>query len=303
MVDDEVKRLIDEAYARATDDPDGEPRAARPDRRRAARARDDRPRGPRPAGEEPAAAAAQPAAGRFAGAAGQRLRRSPARRRLAHLFWARRRPNPPARECHAAGAPLAARRCGTRSARTGGTTARRRAAAGGIHPLAFHLTGLDQDALEALVRLGGHARPRGAHRRRLGHARRQPVAAERLRAAVARAPSRWPQVAVAGRPRHAGRAAGRLGDGPRPGRARRPVLDGHPQRHARQLQRRRPLRRRRRGAGAGRRAARGRRRASSTWAASPPGPAATEPVPGDGGAARGCCPVVEALVRGASRRC
>jgi dihydropteroate synthase len=29
------------------------------------------------------------------------------------------------------------------------------AAAGGIHPLAFHLTGLDQDALEALVRHGG----------------------------------------------------------------------------------------------------------------------------------------------------
>jgi dihydropteroate synthase len=28
-------------------------------------------------------------------------------------------------------------------------------AAGGIHPLAFHLTGLDQDALEALVRLSG----------------------------------------------------------------------------------------------------------------------------------------------------
>jgi hypothetical protein len=29
------------------------------------------------------------------------------------------------------------------------------AAAGGIHPLAFHLTGLDQDALLALVRLSG----------------------------------------------------------------------------------------------------------------------------------------------------
>ena len=29
------------------------------------------------------------------------------------------------------------------------------AAAGGIHPLAFHLTGLDQDALEALVRHSG----------------------------------------------------------------------------------------------------------------------------------------------------
>jgi dihydropteroate synthase len=29
------------------------------------------------------------------------------------------------------------------------------AAAGGLHPLAFHLTGLDQDALEALVRLSG----------------------------------------------------------------------------------------------------------------------------------------------------
>jgi dihydropteroate synthase len=31
-----------------------------------------------------------------------------------------------------------------------------RASAGGIHPLAFHLTGLDQGALEALVRFGGH---------------------------------------------------------------------------------------------------------------------------------------------------
>ncbi|MGH7578666.1 MAG: dihydropteroate synthase, partial [Gemmatimonadales bacterium] len=30
-----------------------------------------------------------------------------------------------------------------------------RASAGGIHPLAFHLTGLDQDALEALVRFAG----------------------------------------------------------------------------------------------------------------------------------------------------
>jgi len=29
------------------------------------------------------------------------------------------------------------------------------AAAGGIHPFAFHLTGLDQDTLEALVRLSG----------------------------------------------------------------------------------------------------------------------------------------------------
>ena len=29
------------------------------------------------------------------------------------------------------------------------------AAAGGIHPIAFHLTGLDQDALLALVRLSG----------------------------------------------------------------------------------------------------------------------------------------------------
>ena len=34
MVDDEVKRLIDEAYARAMRHPDREPRAARPDRRR-----------------------------------------------------------------------------------------------------------------------------------------------------------------------------------------------------------------------------------------------------------------------------
>jgi dihydropteroate synthase len=32
---------------------------------------------------------------------------------------------------------------------------RARASAGGIHPLAFHLTGLDQGALEALVRFGG----------------------------------------------------------------------------------------------------------------------------------------------------
>ncbi|HWB42606.1 MAG TPA: hypothetical protein VG500_15195, partial [Gemmatimonadales bacterium] len=30
-----------------------------------------------------------------------------------------------------------------------------RASAAGIHPLAFHLTGLDQGALEALVRFGG----------------------------------------------------------------------------------------------------------------------------------------------------
>ena len=52
MVDDEVKRLVDEAYARATAILSGQPRAARPHRRRAARARDDRPRGPRPAGEE-----------------------------------------------------------------------------------------------------------------------------------------------------------------------------------------------------------------------------------------------------------
>ena len=34
MVDDEVKRLIDEAYARATEHPDEQPRAARSHRRR-----------------------------------------------------------------------------------------------------------------------------------------------------------------------------------------------------------------------------------------------------------------------------
>src|SRR6476661_7975379 len=74
------------------------------------------------------------------------LRPSPARRRLGHLYWARRRQNPPARDRHAAGAPLGAR---------GWDHGPANAAAGGIHPLAFHLTGLDQDALEALVRHSG----------------------------------------------------------------------------------------------------------------------------------------------------
>ena len=109
MVDAEVKRLIDEAYARATRDPQRQPRAARPHRQRAARARDDRSRGPRPAGEGPPAAATQPAAGRSGARHPPTRRRSRAFRPRARRSWEHRRPNPPARERHAAGASLPAR--------------------------------------------------------------------------------------------------------------------------------------------------------------------------------------------------
>ena len=82
-----------------------EPRAARPYRRRAARSRDHRPGRPRPAGEEPAARAQEPFARfRRAGqsARGQARRHS----QLGHRSSERHRPNLPARECYAAGAPL-----------------------------------------------------------------------------------------------------------------------------------------------------------------------------------------------------
>ena len=192
-------------------------------------------------------------------------------------------------------------RCGTRSARTGGTTGRRRAAAGGIHPLAFHLTGLDQDALEALVRLSRHARPRGAHRRRLGHARRQPLAAERLRAAVAGAARALPQLALEVGLAHARRAARVVGDRARAGRARPPgarwasstsrpdsFSDGGRFAGAR------------RGAGAGRRAARGGRGHPRRGRRIHP----TRPRRSRCRRRRSCArvvPVVEALVRRASR--
>ena len=72
MVDDEVKRLIDEAYARATQIICREPRAARPHRGGAARSGDDRPGGSRPTGQESSAAAAESFA--RSGGAGQPAR-------------------------------------------------------------------------------------------------------------------------------------------------------------------------------------------------------------------------------------
>ena len=97
---------------------------------------------------------AHPAAGRLAGAAGQR---SDEARRVAGSRTS---------SGHAAGrtrrrvtvTPLALH--SPRAVRDtlrahGWDDGQAAAAAGGIHPLAFHLTGLDQDALEALVRLSG----------------------------------------------------------------------------------------------------------------------------------------------------
>ena len=278
MVDDEVKRLVDEAYARATEilaeNRELLDRIADALLERETIDREDLDRLVKNLPLPPA----QPCRRRTRRRRRPALRRSPARRRLAHLFWARRRPNPPARECHAAGAPLAAR--GARHpprARVG-----RRPGGGrrGRHPsprLPSDRTGPGRargpgPALR-------HARSRGAHRRRLGGARRQPLPAERTRASVAGAaravalaidvglamPAEPPAVWETARGAVRARAAG---------------AHGHPQRHPRQLQRRGPVRGRRRGPGAGRRAARGGRRRCSTSVANRPVRAATEPVPG-----------------------
>ena len=121
-------------------------------------------------------------------------------------------------------------------------------AAGGIHPLALHLTGLDQDALEALVPFAGASASRSS----------PATTGPSLPAAdPASAPSRAPGPCPSRSPRPppgrpgacppSRRAAWHTARGPIP--LDDPVLDRHPQRHSRQLQRRRPLCRSRRGAG------------------------------------------------------
>ena len=93
-------------------------------------------------------------------------------------------------------------RCGDTLRAHGWDDGQAAAAAGGIHPLAFHLTGLDQDALEALVRL---SRVPSASRSLTGDGWavlvRQPIPPQRLRPAVAgaararrswRSRSAWP---------------------------------------------------------------------------------------------------------------
>ncbi len=154
MVDDEVKRLLDEAYARA--------RRILSENRElldriadgAARARDDRPGGSRSAWSKdlPLPPRSLPPPTRRPHPPARRRSRAsapPARRSSGH-----RRPNPQARERHAAGAslPLAVRDA-LRS--HGWEEALAATAAGGLSPLAFHLTGLDPGALEALVRHAG----------------------------------------------------------------------------------------------------------------------------------------------------
>ncbi len=111
MVDDEVKRLVDEAYARATaiimDNRELLDRIADALLERETIDREDLDRLvknlPLPPRNLP------PPTRRRRRPAPREARR---RRRPAHRSWARRRPNPPARECHAAGAPLAARGAG-----------------------------------------------------------------------------------------------------------------------------------------------------------------------------------------------
>ena len=100
---------------------------------------------------------------------------------------AARRPNPAARECHAAGASFAAGDARMRSAPAAGTRGGRRTRPGAFTPPRFMLTGAGPGALEALARFGGRLGLERDHRRRMGSARRQRVAVERAGPAMGRA--------------------------------------------------------------------------------------------------------------------
>jgi hypothetical protein len=182
MVDDEVKRLIDEAYARATEILTANRELL--DRMRAAlleRETIDREDLDRLVKDAPPAA--QP----------RRIRRrppspsakpgvTPARAPI----WERRRPN--RRRVNVSPVALHSTR-GVRDALRGHGWADGRAsdAAGGIHPLALHLTGLSQDALEALVRVGGSLGLEVVTGDDWALLARQPIPPQRLRAPLDRA--------------------------------------------------------------------------------------------------------------------
>ena len=161
----------------------------------------------RPAASAPAAAAGAPAAAR-----GRAL--TPGRRPPARRSSGRRRPSPPARECHAARGAFAAGGARGPAARTGGT--RRSGRGGRLRHSSLSSFASDrawtQDALEALVRLAGGL-GLDPDRRRLGAPRRQP-----------RAPRR-PGPALAG-PRRPARAADRRSAWRPPGRPGRAVAHG-----------------------------------------------------------------------------
>ena len=154
MVDDEVKRLVDEAYARATHDSAGEPRAPRPDRRGAARSRDHRSGRPRPSGQESPTAAARPSPGGFGSGANQPL--VEAGRRSGPRTDSRRAPGRTRGRVNVTPLALHSPKAVRDALRAGGWEEGLAAnAATGAHHLAFRLTGMDQAALEALVHFAG----------------------------------------------------------------------------------------------------------------------------------------------------
>ena len=242
MVDDEVKRLIDEAYARATqilsENRELLDRIALALLDRETIDREDLDRLVKnlplpPRNLSPAIRRRPPT----------RPRASRARRRPGRPSSERPRPNPPARECHAAGAPLDAG--GARRAplpRVGGRS-RREASASGIDSarIPSDRPGY-QGALEALVRFGGGlglevvtgddwAIVAGSRSRLSALARPwtvpEPLADVALRVGLAMPAEPDPAWQTA-------RGAVPLD---------RPVIRRHPQRHPGQLQRRRTLHR------------------------------------------------------------
>ena len=242
MVDDEVKRLVDEAYARATEilaqNRELLDRIADALLERETIDREDLDRLVKNLPLPPA----QLAAGGLAGAAGQRpdeaRRVAGSRTSTGHAAGrTRRRVNVTPLALHS---PRAVRETLRAHGWDEGQAA---AASGGIHPLAFHVTGLDQDALEALVRLSG-----SLGLEVLTGDSWAIVAGSRSRlSALARpwlVPPALSLLAHEPRPGHACRADTRLGDGARSRISRASADPRHPQRHARQLQRRRPVRRR-----------------------------------------------------------
>ena len=184
-VDDEVKRLIDEAYARATQIISGNRELLD----RIAVALLDRETIDREDLDRLVKNLPLRAAGTFRPIPPRRPirpRPSPAPLPLGRRSSERHRPNLPARECYAAGAPLDG--SGARSAplpRVGRRPRRHRRGRHSSPRIPSDRPGPGRAGGPGPVRR--YPRPRRRHRRRLGHPGRQPLAAQRLRPALDRA--------------------------------------------------------------------------------------------------------------------
>ena len=154
LVDAEVKRLLDEAYDAGADDPHGQSRSARPHRRRAARARDARPRGSRQ--PRKTCRSRRDRCRRADSAAGADQSHSEAGRRPGPRADSWRAPGGTRGRVNVTPLALHSPKAVRDALSAGGWEAGQAAnAALGAHQLAFRLTDLDQDALEALVHFAG----------------------------------------------------------------------------------------------------------------------------------------------------